>query len=118
MIWQWIFIAAVAYAVITWAAVNLFKRYRRGLGYYIDADRDCASGCSDAGNTAPLVAIITPGRNEAEHILETLYELCIQDYPDYQVIYVDDDSNDQTPQITSKASSEFNHLTVVRNTST
>lgn len=115
MIWQWIFIALLSYAVLIWAAINLLKRYRRGLGYYLEANKDTPHGNQGPTTTAPPLAIICPGRNEAEHICETLYELCRQDFPSYRVIYVDDDSSDQTPQITSQARSEFAHLTIVRN---
>ncbi len=77
-----------------------------------------SAGTSPAANGAdalPRVAIISPGRNEAEHLPTTLVELCEQDYPSYVVVFVDDDSDDATPTITAELAARYPHLTVVRN---
>lgn len=47
----------------------------------------------------PPVSIIVPARNEAEHIEGALMSLLALDYPDYEVIAVDDRSDDGTGQI-------------------
>lgn len=47
----------------------------------------------------PRVSIIVPARNEAEHIEGALMSLLALDYPDYEVIAVDDRSDDGTGQI-------------------
>ena len=44
--------------------------------------------------TLPRVSIIVPARNEAEHIEAALLSLLQLDYPDYEVIVIDDGSTD------------------------
>jgi chlorobactene glucosyltransferase len=51
------------------------------------------------GQPAPLISIIVPARNEARNIRRCLEALLVQDYPEYEVIVVDDRSTDDTPQI-------------------
>lgn len=53
-------------------------------------------------NGEPKVSIIVPARNEAEHIRETLISLLALDYPNYEVIAVNDRSTDATGQIMSE----------------
>lgn len=47
---------------------------------------------------APHVSIILPARNEARHIDACLASLTAQDYPNFEVIVIDDGSTDTTPQ--------------------
>jgi len=47
----------------------------------------------------PRVSVIVPARNEAEHIEAALLSLLQLDYPDYDVIAVDDRSDDETGAI-------------------
>jgi len=61
------------------------------------------------------VAIIAPGRDEAEHLSTVLPELCEQDYPALRVVFIDDASTDGTPAITAAMAERFDNLTVVRN---
>ncbi|WP_069804572.1 glycosyltransferase [Thermogemmatispora onikobensis] len=46
---------------------------------------------------APRVSIILPVRNEQENIDDCLASLLAQDYPDFEVIVIDDGSTDDTP---------------------
>jgi len=50
-------------------------------------------------NGEPRVSIIVPARNEAEHIRQTLVQLMALDYPNYEIIAVNDRSNDRTGPI-------------------
>src|SRR6185312_12296361 len=56
-------------------------------------------GHSDLERAMPRVSIIVPARNEAEHIEAALVSLLRLDYPDYEVIAVDDRSDDATSAI-------------------
>ena len=47
----------------------------------------------------PLVSIIVPARNEERNIQRCVESLLEQNYPDYEVIVVDDGSTDETPDI-------------------
>lgn len=48
------------------------------------------------------VSILVPARNEAENIIHLLNSIQQQDYPEYEVIILDDDSTDNTFEICSK----------------
>jgi cellulose synthase/poly-beta-1,6-N-acetylglucosamine synthase-like glycosyltransferase len=64
----------------------------------------------------PTVTVIVPGRNEG-HILErTLGSLCSMDYPDFRVVFVDDQSTDNTAEVCRKLEGLHPHLTVIHNT--
>jgi glycosyltransferase involved in cell wall biosynthesis len=53
----------------------------------------------DTAGRVPRVSIIVPARNEAEHIEAALRSLLELEYPDYEVIAVDDRSDDATGAI-------------------
>jgi chlorobactene glucosyltransferase len=48
---------------------------------------------------APLVSVVVPARNEARNIRRCIQGLLAQDYPDLEVIVVDDRSTDETGHI-------------------
>jgi glycosyltransferase involved in cell wall biosynthesis len=50
----------------------------------------------DSSGRVPRVSIVVPARNEAEHIDAALRSLLELDYPDYEVIAIDDRSDDET----------------------
>ena len=52
--------------------------------------------------TTPKVSIILPARNEEEFISECLDSLIKQDYPNYEIIVIDDSSDDSTGKIISE----------------
>ncbi|MCG3177218.1 MAG: hypothetical protein MOGMAGMI_02186 [Candidatus Omnitrophica bacterium] len=52
-----------------------------------------------AGPGSPRVSVIIPARNEERNIGRCLDSILVQDYPDYEVIVVDDRSGDRTPEI-------------------
>jgi chlorobactene glucosyltransferase len=52
-----------------------------------------------ASEDTPLVSIVVPARDEARNIRRCVESLLAQDYPNFEVIVVDDGSQDATPQI-------------------
>ena len=62
----------------------------------------------------PRVSIVVAARDEAAGIEAGLRSLLAQDYPDYEVIVVDDRSCDATPQILAAMTKFDARLTVVR----
>jgi glycosyltransferase involved in cell wall biosynthesis len=61
----------------------------------------------DSSGKVPRVSIIVPARNEAEHIRGALVSLLELDYPDYEVIAIDDRSDDPTGEILDRLWSEW-----------
>ncbi len=61
----------------------------------------------------PFVSIIVPARNEERNLPRLLPSLLRQYYPNYEVIVVDDQSEDATPRILAEWSQRDNRLEVV-----
>jgi glycosyltransferase involved in cell wall biosynthesis len=65
------------------------------------------------GATAPKVSVIVAARNEAEKIEPALRSLLAQDYPDLEVIAVNDRSTDSTAAILDRLAQQDERLQVV-----
>ena len=63
---------------------------------------------------APLVSIVVPARNEAHQITACVQSLLNQDYPWFEVIVVDDCSEDDTEGVLARLAATDSRLTVVR----
>lgn len=65
----------------------------------------------------PKVSIIVPARDEEKDIERAVRSFCEQDYPgDFEVIVVDDESSDDTPNILERLKKEYPHLKVIKGT--
>ncbi len=62
----------------------------------------------------PLVSVIVPARNEAHHIARCVQSLLAQDYPRFEVIVVDDCSDDGTSAIVSRLAERDKKLRLVQ----
>ncbi|MEH6558555.1 MAG: poly-beta-1,6-N-acetyl-D-glucosamine synthase [Oceanicoccus sp.] len=62
---------------------------------------------------APAVSILIPCYNEAEQLEETISYVFEQQYPDYDVIAVNDGSSDATGEILDKLQQQYTKLRVV-----
>ncbi|MCC6796502.1 MAG: glycosyltransferase [Candidatus Hydrogenedentes bacterium] len=63
----------------------------------------------------PGLSLISPARNEEDGIEAAARSVAALDYPDFEVIYVDDHSTDSTPAILDRLVQEFPQLTVLHN---
>lgn len=63
---------------------------------------------------APLVSIVLPVRNEEQHIDAVLETLVAQNYPDFEILVVDDGSTDTTPQRLAAWEKRVAHLRLLR----
>lgn len=54
---------------------------------------------------APCVSVLVPARNEAAVIAATVQRLRALNYPDFEIVILDDDSDDGTTQIAQQAAS-------------
>ncbi|MBN2006669.1 MAG: glycosyltransferase [Anaerolineae bacterium] len=69
---------------------------------------------SPAPQATPLVSLLIPARNEAPVIAETLRRLLAQDYPHYEVLLLDDHSNDGTSEVAMQAADGDLRLRILR----
>lgn len=76
----------------------------RRLGDDPDADDPDASA-------RPMVSVLVPARNEAAHIAACLQTLLDQDYPNFEVLVLDDESEDDTPAILAELAAADGRLT-------
>lgn len=63
----------------------------------------------------PLVSIIIPSRNQANDLLDTLSSIYSQDYINYEIILVDDNSSDNTLELVSEIYGEKENLKYILN---
>ena len=62
----------------------------------------------------PAVAVLVPARNEADNIGPCVESLLAQQYPDFTVLVLDDNSTDATWQILSGLADRHAHLEIMR----
>ncbi len=62
----------------------------------------------------PMVSVIVPARNEEKNIRSCLRSLVDQDYPDYEIIVVDDRSTDNTAAIVLQMAAEEPRIRLVK----
>ncbi|MCL1850677.1 MAG: glycosyltransferase [Bacteroidetes bacterium] len=59
------------------------------------------------------VSIVIVAKNDAHHLIKTLPELLAQDYPQFEVLVVNDNSNDETPQLVKDFQYRFSNIKLV-----
>ncbi len=70
-------------------------------------------GSYPASESHPAVSILVPARNEEKNIEKCVSSLLEQDYPNFEVIVLDDNSTDQTPFILKKLRRDHANLRVI-----
>ena len=65
-------------------------------------------------STYPFVSVCVPARDEQRDIEVCLTSLLKQDYPNYEVIVIDDHSSDNTPKIIQSLQEHFEHLIAIQ----
>src|ERR1044071_8844259 len=63
---------------------------------------------------APLISVCVPARNEERNIRACLESILAQDYPNFEVIVLDDRSTDRTPEILRSIAVQNDRLKVIR----
>ena len=71
-------------------------------------------GKPNEADVLPLVSVIVPARNEAHNIARCVQSLLAQDYPRFEVIVVDDRSEDGTLAIVARLGEKDKRLRLIR----
>ena len=82
----------LVYALLPWAALIVYVALRVRL-----PGRLPEAGAVGAG--APFVSVVVPARNEERSIRECVQSVCASHYPSFEVIVVDDRSDDRTAEL-------------------
>ena len=64
-------------------------------------------------NTFPRVSIILPARNEERYIRRCIDSLIKQDYPDFEIVLVNDESSDKTLEIMNEYQNSYPDIKVL-----
>lgn len=98
--------------LLAWLWLDRVRDARRGVKTLADISapqwegthlKDVGPGASAGGSESwPRLAIIVPARNEQDKVEQGLTSLLHLDYPDYQIIAVNDRSTDATGQLMQK----------------
>lgn len=68
-----------------------------------------------APSDAPLISVVLPARNEAKHIERCVRAVLAQDYPNLELVVINDGSTDATPEILARLAAEDDRVIVVHN---
>ena len=70
-------------------------------------------GDSQIPEPAPLVSILIPARDEAANIGACLGSLQKQDYPNFEILVLDDNSSDNTAAIVARLAAQDNRIQLI-----
>ena len=62
----------------------------------------------------PLVSVLIPARNEEENIQRCLESILVQDYPNFEVLVLDDNSTDRTAEIVGGIAESDSRVQLIR----
>ena len=63
---------------------------------------------------APLVSVLVPARNEEENIENCLRSLRMQDYTNFEIIVLDDNSEDRTAELVERMAAKDNRIRLIK----
>lgn len=89
MLWLWVLYGLLVVGVLTWGGL-VGLRFKNTLKQ------------AQPPAILPRVSVVVPARNEERNLARCILGLRNQDYPNIELIFVDDDSTDQTPTILAR----------------
>jgi chlorobactene glucosyltransferase len=69
---------------------------------------------SKAPEPAPLVSVLIPARNEEENIETCLKSLQKQDYPNFEILVLDDNSKDRTAELVARMAAKDDRIKLIK----
>jgi chlorobactene glucosyltransferase len=67
----------------------------------------------DVLKSPPLISVLIPARNEEENIRRCLTSLSKQDYPDFEILVLDDNSTDNTEKVVQEMVKKDNRIRLI-----
>ena len=106
-VFNYVFTAILIGVFLTWISLinSMFKSFTKTP--YLDKFKN-------SSNETPKVSIILPARNEENFIGKCLESFIDQDYINYEIIAIDDSSNDKTWDIIEKYTKKSNKVVSVK----
>jgi chlorobactene glucosyltransferase len=101
-IWHWAGVGSTAFVALLFLIALSNLHYLRRLGSYGPPAR------------TPPVSILVPARNEERSIERCLRSLLAQDYPEFEVVVLDDQSTDGTPDLIAEMAGRESKLVAVQ----
>jgi len=106
---RWLFVVGIALSIgrlVFIAVLALLERWNQ--------KRTLRGVPASVGVCSPRAAVIVPAYNEAKVICQTIQSLLEQDYPDLEIIVVDDGSRDDTYRVARAAFGEHPRVRIFR----
>ncbi|MGE5607754.1 MAG: glycosyltransferase [Bacillota bacterium] len=105
-----VFLGILSIVAAVWLWLLAGRTFRSSLKLALNADTPVTPS---APARWPAITVIIPARNEADTLPATIPTICRQDYPDFRVILVDDQSDDDSPRVIEQLQAAHPNLTVV-----
>ena len=105
----------IFYSLIIFIVVGIFSTWIYLLFFMIKSLRNSPKleKIKNINKTFPMVSIIVPARNEERYIRKCVDSLVKQDYHDFEIILVNDESSDKTLEIMNEYQNSYSTIKVL-----
>ena len=105
----------IFYCLIIFIVVGIFSTWIYLLFFMIKSLRNSPTleKIKNINKTFPMVSIIVPARNEERYIRKCVDSLVKQDYHDFEIILVNDESSDKTLEIMNEYQNSYSTIKVL-----
>ena len=105
----------IFYSLIIFIVVGIFSTWIYLLFFMINSLRKSPrlEKIKNINKTFPMVSIIVPARNEERYIRKCVDSLVKQDYDDFEIILVNDESSDKTLEIMNEYQNSYSNIKVL-----
>ena len=102
-------LVVAAATLVAWVAMALVSLYSYRHVFRLEESGEPRDG----DPPLPRLSVVVAARNEDPRVAQALASLLVLDYPDYEVIFVDDRSGDRTGEIADRLSAGDDRLQVI-----
>ncbi len=108
----------LSYSIVVIRFTNAWNKSQRECERESEGSGLRGLGVGVNGGEMSLVSVVVAARNEEERLPALLHDLARQDYPDFEVIVVDDHSEDGTAALVREYAAGNTRFTILGNTQT